>query len=640
MKTDCYQTTRPVEIKTHSPSRMKIKFGSALPALLLAGMVLLGPGWGVPRCAAGVGFPTAVTNEVTMSAAVFQLVIDPGFTNLFYPVSSSTFYPGYSPASGVLTSPMLFQYPTWIGTSVSHVRNTSSPGYFPATVGDSTASPNPPAATIANYAQFALIPPPFSTAPSGPAGVGVDEIFTEIEDLDMIGISSGSTGLSNSVCTDPRMPPEPPVGMVVVAAGPLAIPGLPQNLRSIGIVQQITPGGGATSDFPAQSFYDVFVEVTLPQLPLNGSMNFPSGGAVLYNDASDPLIVQNLSISNLPPTVAYTHSAQSTAVPVKFLTSNPPYWTAGDVLGYLTLAGHGVFSNATTVTVCDRVTDPGGLLDVTLGPVGSPLPGAPIPWLRPTNLFPMPDTSGGIYSTYNSSVNTFVDPSTGLTNILDDTVSFTTASGTYFVRDLSLPFTGIAGNPWIQPPQPNNPSSLSVEDNFVTIALSSTNYYGTSDYYSVSTSATSTLLITNTGTSGNTTSYATELEQTDFPITGYIVIRVNTSPGQYTIKPDPRGYRVSSYFDLNLQLTDDGGETWADASHTLRVQPIMPPAAPNSIFVTGSTKTNVTLNWQNSFTLQSAPTVTGPYTDLTPSAVSGPFPVTISSSQQYFRLRQ
>ena len=86
MKTDCYQTTRPVEIKTHSPSRMKIKFGSALPALLLAGMVLLGPGWGVPRCAAGVGFPTAVTNEVTMSAAVFQLVIDPGFTNLFYPV--------------------------------------------------------------------------------------------------------------------------------------------------------------------------------------------------------------------------------------------------------------------------------------------------------------------------------------------------------------------------------------------------------------------------------------------------------------------------------------------------------------------------------------------------------------------------
>ena len=376
MKTNCSQTTRPVEIKTHNPSRMKITFSSALPALLLAGALLFGPGWGVQRCAAGTGFPTSPTNEMTISAAAFQIVVDPSFAFLFAPLPTySTYYPGYSPASGVLTSPMLLQVqtlsPTWIGTSASHVRDTNnSLTYFPAAVGDPTKPPFPPSGTITNYGQYALIPPPFDTAPSGPPGVGVDEIFTEILDLNLIGQTSGSTGVSNGpTCIDPRMPPEPPVGIVSVVAGPMHIPNLPPNLRSIGIVQQITPGSPTDPDFPAQSFFDVFVRVTLPQiLPGNGSANFPIGGAVLYNDASEPLIVENLSVSNLPPTVVYTHSAQSTAVPVKFLTSNPPYWAAGEVLGYLTLAGHGVFSNATTVTVCDRVTGPGGLLDQTLGP--------------------------------------------------------------------------------------------------------------------------------------------------------------------------------------------------------------------------------------------------------------------------------
>jgi hypothetical protein len=609
---------------------MKIKFGSALPALLLAGTVLLGPGWGVQRCVAGTGFPTAVTNEVTMSAAVFQIVVDPAFTNLFYPVGSSTYYPGYSPASGVLTSPMLFQYPTWIGTSVSHIRNTNSPGYFPATVGDSTASPNPPAATIANYAQFALIPPPFSTAPSGPAGVGVDETFTEIEDLDMIGISSGSTGLSNSVCTDPRMPPEPPVGMVVVAAGPLAIPGLPQNLRSIGIVQQITPGGGAASDFPAQSFYDMFVEVTLPTVPGNGSINFPMSEAVLYNDASDPLIVQNLSISNLPPTVAYTHSAQSTAVPIKFLTSNPPYWTAGDVLGYLTLAGHGVFSNATTVTVCDRVTGSGGLLDVTLGPVGSPLPGAPLPWLRQTNSFPTPGSS------YNSFENTFVDPSTGNTNVLDDTISFTVGTQPIYIRDLSL---GSLGNSTALPAAGNSQTytSSSATASFQ-ISPDGVNFSP------AALSGSSTIEVYNTnGVSGNTTTYSMQMTQlTASGAAGSYFLRVSptlSTLGQHTVAPDPRGYRVSSFFDVFTELSPDN-VTWYPANRSIRVQASMPPAAPNSIFVIGLSKTNVVLNWQNSFTLQSTPGLLVPFTDVAGPVTTGPYTNVTSGSTMFFRLRQ
>ena len=32
-------------------------------------------------------------------------------------------------------------------------------------------------------------------------------------------------------------------------------------------------------------------------------------------------------------------------MPVKFKTANPPYWNAGDIFGYLVLAGHGTITN-------------------------------------------------------------------------------------------------------------------------------------------------------------------------------------------------------------------------------------------------------------------------------------------------------
>ena len=607
--------------------------------------MLSGPGWGVLRCAAGTGFPTVVTNELTQSAGIFQIVVDPSFAFLFSPTPGNySYYPGYSPASGTLTSPMLYQYQTWIGSSVKHVRNTGSPSYFPAQVGDTTktpfALPYPPQRTIANYVQYAYIPPPFSTAASG-AG-GVDEIFTEIQGLNMVGVAGGSTGASNSpACSDPRIPSIPnPVAaaLVSVVAGPMAIPNLPSNLRSLGMVQQVT--AGSSSDFQAQSFFDMFVQVTLPGISGTGSQIFPGGAnaeATLYNDASSPLIVENLVISNLPPTVAYNHTPGSTAVPIKFVTSNPPYWTAGEVLGYLTLAGHGVFSNATTVSVCDRVTGPGGLLDVTLGPVGSPLPGAPVPWLLTTNLFPSPDPSGDT-STYNSSVNTFVDPSTGLTNILDDTASFTTASGTYFVRDLSL--YNVIYSSFLQPPLPNNPSYFTTTYSDLNLQLSSTNIYGTSDFFTVGgqTSEPLTLLITNNGTISSTTVYATALEQVDVDLGG-VILRVNNSLGQHTIKPDPRGYRVSSYFDLSLQLSDDGGGTWASAAHTMRVQSIMPPAAPNSIFASKS-GTNIVLQWQGSqFTLQSTTNLLVPFTDIGESSIAQ-YTLPMTGKAGFFRLRQ
>ena len=61
--------------------------------------------------------------------------------------------------------------------------------------------------------------------------------------------------------------PSVPVSVNMVVAGPAYIPYLPQNRRSIGMVQQYL--SSAPSDFPAQSFFDIYVEVTLPPVAGN-----------------------------------------------------------------------------------------------------------------------------------------------------------------------------------------------------------------------------------------------------------------------------------------------------------------------------------------------------------------------------------
>ena len=329
--------------------------------------MLLGPGWGVQRCVAGTGFPLAPTNGATFSIGVFQIVVDPNFAFLFAPSNSFSYYPGYAgPGSGILTGPVMFDGNTMIGESASHVRPAT---VFPVAVG--TPDQYPPNTTYSNilgYTDYALYPPPFTNAPNG-----VDEIFTEIEQMDLVGY----TGTSNDPCSDPRVPTisSGSTGLggggaqVTVKAGPGAMgigSSLPMNRRSIGMVQQIT--NGASSDFPAQSFFDIYVEVDLPPVPgTAANYDFPTNGAVLYNDASDPLFIENLDLTNLPPTATYIHG-NTTAVPILFKYSNPPYWAAGDVLGYLTLAGHGVFTNVVTASApCMAAKATGGLLDQVLG---------------------------------------------------------------------------------------------------------------------------------------------------------------------------------------------------------------------------------------------------------------------------------
>ena len=408
------------------------------------------------------------------------------------------------------------------------------------------------------------------------------------------------------------------------------------------MVQQLTPTVAGT-DFPAQSFFDIFVEVTLPQVPGNNSANdfpgllsgipLPSGqsqdGALLYNDANNPLVIVNTNVTSLPPTAVYIHGV-TLAVPLKFKFANPPYWAADDVIGYLVLAGHGVLPNPSNncAQVAAAETT---LLDQTLGPVGSPLSGMPVPWLRPTNSFPTPDSS------YDSTMNTFVDPISGTTNVLDDTVTFTNGTGFLYIRDISLgnllnsiPPPPYLGTNYYNPPGTVAAMQLSVDGQ---------------NWFTAEASGPASVTISNSTAAGNTTStFDTEMLSLNLSGTGpFGSFMVRESPtkqslGRHTIRQDPRGYRVSSFFDVFLELSVNDGITWHPANRSIRLQASLPPAVPGSIFAS-QIGTNVVVQWQNNFTLQSTTDLQLPFTDVKGPVTSGSYTNLMKGNAMFFRLR-
>jgi hypothetical protein len=110
------------------------------------------------------------------------------------------------------------------------------------------------------------------------------------------------------------------------------------------------------------------------------------------------------------------------------------------------------------------------------------------------------------------------------------------------------------------------------------------------------------------------------------------------SLGRQTIAPDPRGYRVSSFFDVFLELSTDGGGSWNPANRSTRLLPSLPPAVPGSIFV-ARTGNQVVVQWQNNFTLQSTTDLRLPFTDVDGPVTSGSYTNPISGSAMFFRLR-
>ncbi len=669
------QQKNKIVMKTQKKSFQKICRHPALGCLLIAGAVWVGPGVSVQRCAAAFTSTQGPLpgDETTTSFGAFQIQVDPNFTNIFYPTTpGGYFYPGFSPTSGILTSPVGYDGSTTIGVSANHnyvyVGNTAPT--FPVTIGGAGMSaPLNQITSMNNY--FGV--PNDPTVPNDPFVfpspiTAPDEVFTEIESFNLQ-VSSGQFA-----CGDQRVPTSgTPVPFDMLTAGPNAGPGAypsyvtDPHLRSIGKVQQYVTG----LDSPAVSFFDIYINGFLPSVtgtytdttfpgstgnptplpPWPVAYPYPFGMAQFTNGWADPLVIEDTNVTELPPHVVYIHG-QTPAVPVHFKYNNPPYWNAGDLFGYIMLAGHGVLQCTNDSTgqpghnsnCCQTVTE---LLDATFGPLGSPLPSMPVPWVRATNSFPTPGTS------LLSLVNTFTDPSSGQTSVLDDTVGFQfNVSTVAAISDVTF---GVFSNS-VPPPPPNTSATYNNSNIIVSFNIS---FNGSTPISCTGTGAVS-MIISNTALPSAKIYYANPPPITNFTVqlaslnarctslAGPFFLRVDPlidepSLGQETIQTAPNGYYVSFYDDAHFQLSTDGNNyLTAISNRVMRLRTSLPAAtkAPG-IAVAVPDKTHVVLRWVGGATLQSATTLLGanPWSSLTTSNTFGPYTNVIGAGQRYFRLK-
>ncbi len=235
----------------------------------------------LPCMASAQPFPTGPADDVTQSMGMAIVWVHPAFRPL---VSG---LPGWnSPLPNHWTSPVLLDPNTVIGRSNPH----NDGGVI-----DASGTPVGTAGTIVADTSFSVVPTFNFT--EGP--VGSKEVHTELYKMRL-----------RDRC-----------GMFEVRAGTGAGVAFP----SYGEVEA-KPG---SSDFPAESFFNVYIEMDTPFF----------GGTILYNMV--PLLVVDPSLMSLPPTVVYIHE-ETPAVPIYF--KNGPH--TGQLFGYLRLAGHKTNTNA------------------------------------------------------------------------------------------------------------------------------------------------------------------------------------------------------------------------------------------------------------------------------------------------------
>jgi hypothetical protein len=282
-------------------------------------------------------------NDSTSSLASFKVQIMPQFVNLFTrpnPPGSPINCMGFDPTTNILSGPQMFDQQTVIG------RSTSVPDGSPADLNGVPVGQPFQAIQVSNVNENMLIPPPgfpcggVSGCTTGP---GTNEVHTEVESLHLLG---GGAAVR--------------AGQWYNSSGGTSWP--PRRISPGEVEAQSGPGG--LSDFPASSFFDVFVQVDMPACPA-----FPGAfpGGTLYNLM--PLVVKNNQVRSFPPTVVYLHDASS-IVPILFLNDHPGFWNKDDILGYFLLVGHGV-----GVTANDFNTTMSGQSNATC-PIGPPPPAA------------------------------------------------------------------------------------------------------------------------------------------------------------------------------------------------------------------------------------------------------------------------
>jgi hypothetical protein len=249
-------------------------------------LILVGASFAISPVAFGDNFSTNCPgatlpcNETVNSLGTFIINVAPAFQPYFAGV------PGYDPVSHIFLSPLLSDPNTMVGLSAPFL-NSGSP-VSGVTIGTG-------ANALANQSTPGVLPSGFSQT------AGNDTILTALQNLDLTG------------------------GGISVTAGAAAPSGTPTSNGEVQANQN-------ASDFPAFSFFDVFVDISLP------------GGFGSFHN-STPLIVESPSVTTLPPTVVYVHGGGLAPVSIIGDTNNASF--AGDSLGTFMLAGHGVNFNTT-----------------------------------------------------------------------------------------------------------------------------------------------------------------------------------------------------------------------------------------------------------------------------------------------------
>jgi len=207
-------------------------------------------------------------------------------------------------------SPVLIDSKTLIGRSEPHkdADSTDINGAEVCIDGDPTSC-NTYATDLVKDADFTEVPDTgkFNEGPNG-TQLEVQEIHTQIIQFNMTRHEKQDDRCPNSSAS-------------AVRAGSAA----PNQPRSIGEVES-----KGTTDFPAESFFNVFVEVDI-----DWDMDL---GVDITVFNKTPLVIQNDNLDKLPPQVVYKHDGGD---------NHPAVYdkNTGKHIGWVTLAGHGVGFN-------------------------------------------------------------------------------------------------------------------------------------------------------------------------------------------------------------------------------------------------------------------------------------------------------
>jgi hypothetical protein len=239
------------------------------------------------------------------------------------------------------------------------------------------------------------------------------------------------------------------------------------------------------------------------------------------------------------------------------------------------------------------------------------------------------------------------DPVTGDTNDLDAKVNFLFGSTLVPVKDVQI---GTFPSPITPPSSPGSSTTYTAAS--VPVSFEISNSLG---WLPATGSGNISLLISNTGSASPSVYYPNgSPQQTLYTVRvtafschdtwefGPFYLSLDTTNpapvGDFTLSTAGGGFGVSSEINMNVSASTDN-VNYFTSSNYFHLTPSEPPVTPGSLFISLETKTNVLVQWQNNFTLQSTTNLLTPFTDVPGPVTSGSWSNFISQKTVFYRLR-